>query len=234
MSTADAMARALWTLTGDRFDHAYVDAVDTWRALVPVRRGAYSKSTGRERRWRDELTGAEAWEAFANEGVITHDAVDDPHRRFEASTHPSSPDDAVTFAVRWPAVMAAEELMRDAVARLRPWGAETCEHVTWRVGEGGRSWNVLWIGTALALAWVKECDVDNMPSHVPNRSGTLHDYELVRAKWVVSVWSIVFGAAPCPLEPWLAFDAMGFSVESIGGGVIALACPPVNAEPLPW
>ena len=101
---------------------------------------------------------AAPWEALAASGVIPFDAVGDPARVFlyvaecptcdgerpclvcggaswitGESPHPAPEDVEALVARGWPAMMGAEQLAREALAALAPFGVAPMSRVRWRV-----------------------------------------------------------------------------------------------------
>lgn len=110
---------------------------------------------------RDGDTAADTWESMAARAVVPFEEVLHPTRRFVAYTgedapteaclpHPPTRETCAAFASDLTGVLAAEELAREYLARLAPWGVAATS-VRWLTGEGHPALSLRASGCALVL-----------------------------------------------------------------------------------
>ncbi len=140
--------------------------------------------------------------------------------------HPTSIADVVAFAsLRWNAIIRAESLARETVARLRSYGVNLTEHVTWVVEPVQHSWAAAF--KPAESAWSKYRIPRGLDSFPQPPNGIQNVTYRPIAEWIVKHWPTVLGT-PCPLAPWLDLDDLGGGFD-LQGDEIILTCSPITS-----
>jgi hypothetical protein len=185
---------------------------------------------------------AEALETLCQRGVLPSSFVGDPTRWFFCAKCaragwqcdapvacvcegggevPATLADLVAWAsLGAPAIERAEDLAREAVARLAPWGvARGPRQVVWRVGEPSARG---------AIGWPYR-DVDptvGVERFVAGHKQTLRDGDPhATTAALVRVWPE--DAPPCPYAPLLDLLRTGVALDAITDRALVLVVPPL-------
>jgi hypothetical protein len=233
---------ALYAVLGSTTDHAaaqWVDAPDRGGVVVTdegARLGAWLSNAA----WTVADVG-EALERLINADLLPPAWVDDTSRRFHCAGAPLPRPATLPALVAWaslgPAqVMQAEELARDAVRRLAPWGVVARERrAVWAMGlpPVRDPEEAAWRRDGLPQAWPRAA---NEAPHVAAGAWTNRRDAATRAGaseelagWIAHVETWPAGAPPCPHAPLLALLRAGLALDRITDEDLVLVVPPLPA-----
>lgn len=175
----------------------------------------------------DVAQGPEAWETLAARGWIPMEWVGDDARRFVTSfgTHdvaPSTRDEAAALAADVDGVRRAEDLARELLSRMRPFGLAQPPRVAWRVVDPSfwsprRGW---YLTPALPRTFGDAVGV------VPSGGASPPWWDLARfdVAWADG-WHRIADAPPNAVEPLAALWMLGYALDAVTDDAVVLAAP---------